>query len=227
MERLIAVTGNSGKTVFSYYLAQILSRQGKRVILISTDSRQPASKTLFPDRKNEDRRSLGRLLSLATISETKIFDNACTVNKNLMLLGYADGETSLTYPEVAEGSVYTLLTLLNTIADVIVVDTATHQNRIDRSVLAKIPTQISIATADVKGYYYRQNHPAHGDEKQVLFVNSPDNALSDVLGTYDGPTVILPYCRGLSGIYNGVSIADVIPPRKYRKALYQIIGDLS
>ncbi len=119
------------------------------------------------------------------------------------------------------------MTELGTLADTVVVDTATMQNRIDKFVMTQNPKNVYIATADVKGYYYRQNHPAHGSEEQVLFVSSPDSALSDVLGTYDKPVVILPYCRGLSGIYNGISITDIIPPRKYRKALYKVIGDLA
>jgi molybdopterin-guanine dinucleotide biosynthesis protein len=224
--QLIAVTGNSGKTVFSFYLAQILSKQRKRVILVSTDSRQPAFKMLFPDRKKEEGRSLGRLLSLATISEANIFNNTHTINKNLMMLSYADGETALTYPGIAEINLEALLKQLSVLADVVLVDTTTHQNRIDKYVLSQSPKQIRLATADVKGYYYRQNHPAHGAE-QVLFVNSPDNALSDVLSTYEGPVTVLPYCRGLSGIYNGISITDIIPPRKFRRTLYRIVGDLS
>ena len=145
----------------------------------------------------------------------------------MMMLSYAEGETPKTYPEVAEVNLRSLLTELSTVADAVVVDTATHQNRIDRFVLAQSPKQVCIATADVKGFYYRQNHAAHGGEEQVLFVNSPDSALSDVIGTYNGPVAVLPFCRGLSGLYNGISITDVIPPRKYRRAQYRIIGDLS
>lgn len=227
MGQLIAVTGNSGKTVFSFYLAQILSKQGKRVFLVSSDCRQPAFKMLFPDRKDEGGRSLGRLLSLATISEANIFNNTHTINKNLMMLSYADGETALTYPGIAEINLEALFKQLSVLADVVLVDTTTHQNRTDKYVLSQGPTQISLATADVKGYYYRQNHPVHGGAEQILFVNSPDNALSDALSTYEGPVTVLPYCRGLSGIYNGISITDIIPPHKYRKTLYRIVGDLS
>ncbi|WBY64710.1 AAA family ATPase [Thermocaproicibacter melissae] len=226
MEQLIAVTGNSGKTVFSFYLAQILSKQGKRVFLVSTDSHQPAFKMLFPDRKDNDGRSLGRLLSLATIAEANIFNNAHTINKNLMLLSYADGETALTYPEIAKINLESLFQQLSIIADIILIDTSTHQNKIDKFALSKCSKQISIATADVKGYYYRQNHPNHGCALQVLFVNNPNNALADVLSTYDSPVTVLPYCRGLSGIYNGICITDIIPPRKYRKTLYRIVGEL-
>lgn len=226
MGQLIAVTGNSGKTVFSYYLAKILSGQGRRVFLVSTDSGQPAYKMLFPGRKNDDQRSLGRLLSLASISEAQIFDNAFTVNKDLMMLSYADGENPLTYPEVAEVNLRELFTQLSAIADNVIVDTATYPDAIDRYVLAGNPRRICIATADVKGYYHRRNHPAKGGETQVLFENSPDNAMTDVLGTYDGPVTVLPYSRGLSGIYNGVSIADIIPPRKYRKIVAGIAGEL-
>lgn len=225
---LIAVTGNSGKTVFSFYLSQVLSKQGKRVFLISSDSGQPAYKMLFPDRKSDEKRSIGRLLSLAAISEAKIFDNAYPINKNLMMLSYADGEGPNTYPEIAEVSLQALLSKLASIADVVIVDTATAQNRIDRFVLSAGSKQIFLATADEKGYSYRQNHKTGADAMQVLFQNSPDNALSDVLETYDSdaPVYLLPYCRGFSGIYNGIDISDVVPRRKYRKTLYQIIGDM-
>ena len=143
---LVAVTGNSGKTVFSFYLAQFLSRQNKRVFLISTDSGKPAFKMLFPDRKSDGKRSLGRLLSLAAISEAKIFDNAYTVNKNLMMLSYADGENPQTYPDIAEVNLKALMTELGTLADTVVVDTATMQNRIDKFVMTQNPKNVYIAT---------------------------------------------------------------------------------
>ena len=228
MAQLIAVTGNSGKTVFSYYFAQVLAKQKKKVLIVSTDSLQPACKMLFPTKKLESNDSLGNLLSLAAVTKADIFNNSNVIDDDLLLYSYAPGESYLTYPKITSTNLHNVFHKFYAIADYVVVDTSTAQNVIDQYVLSKNPVQLCITTADEKGYHYRNFYrSANSSTIPILFSNSVYNPLSDVLASFDTTVKhILPYCKSLMSIYNGVNISDITAPRRYRKVLYKVAGEI-
>ncbi len=228
MEKLIAVTGNSGKTVFSYYFAQVLAKQKKKVLIVSTDSLQPACKMLFPTRKLEPNRSLGNLLSLAAVTKADIFNNSNVIDDDLLLYSYAPGESHLTYPAITTTNLHNVFHKFYAIADYVVVDTSTARNVIDQYVLSKNPVQLCITTADEKGFHYRDYYKSeNGSVIPILFNNSVYNPLSDILATFSTTVKhILPYSKSLTSVYNGVNISDITAPRRYRKVLYKVAGEI-
>lgn len=224
-KKIIAVTGNSGKTVFSHYLAKELSRSHK-TIFIASDDTKPVCRCLYPPKSKMEPHSLGRLLSLPVIHEQDVFDCSSVVNKNLLMLGYEAGESSRSYPDIVEVNLQNLFRQLQNMAEFIVVDTATMWSEIDAFALGlDNHCEICVTTADVRGMYHRQLWPT-GDIK-VLWQNSPYNAVQDVLSTFaQEKPFLLPYCKDFGGIYNGVSIGDIQPQKEYQRALQRIVGAL-
>lgn len=230
--KIITVTGNYGKSIFSYFLAQALSRQkiqrdeyhsdNLKVAILSTDDKQPMVDLMFPTAKTDKSKSLGRVLSMAALSVSDLFNNAYVINDNIMWLGYAPNETKKTYPDITEINLSNLHDLLNKIVDVIIVDTATERNVIDYYFLAR-SRNICITTADLKGVNYRRIYMPQENDTQLLVCNSRYAALPDILGTFDTPPQILPYCKVFSAVYNGINISDIIPPKKYTKFLDKLV----
>ena len=228
MANLIAVTGNggSGKTIFSFFLAKSITARGKNVILLSTDSLQPGCPLLFPSKKIDTHRSLGRLLSLAVITKGDVFDSAGYIDGDMMMFSYADGESHLNYPDISAINLQSLFHQLDNIADVVIVDTSTAHNAIDRYALEKNPSQIFLATADSKGDMYRDFYRPDG-AVQILYNNSKFNPLSDIANAAHPPIkYILPCFKQLECVYNGIDITDVVIPRRYRKIIDKVLGEL-
>jgi len=225
MAKLTAVTGNSGKTILSFYLSSTLSKK-HRTLLLSTDGRCPTGKALFPTHPTESTKSLGRLLSLPVITDADVFNHAVVLSDNLLMLSYADGESYLNYPDISEISLHNLFAQLDRLVDCVIVDTSTVHSAIDEFAIAKAAMQMCITTADSKGFAYRQFcKPEHA--VPVVLNDSPYNPLNDILKTFSEPVrYVLPYCSGLRGVYNGMNISDIVPSRTYRKTLYKIAGDI-
>lgn len=224
---VISVTGNSnsGKTVFSYYLGLELAYTAK-VVVISTNSTQPIIKELFSNKKdNSDGKSLGKLLSLAVVTKEDIFDNMVLVADNMSYLSYTAFESSLNYPEIAEFTLKSLFAELELIVDYIIVDTATPNNQIDEYVLSTAPKQISITTADSKGYFYRERYKPTAD-CNVLYRNSPYNPLEDVLDTFNIEPKLLAYYSCFEAVFNGSDITDIIVPKAYGKTVEKIVDTI-
>jgi hypothetical protein len=224
MAKLIAITGNTGKSSFSFYLSATLSKKYK-VALVSTDGQLPAYPMLFPTMEQNPKKSLGRLLSLAAITEADILNHAVILADELVMLSYAQGESKTNYPEITEINLHNLFAQLDRLVDCVIVDTSTRGNLIDTFAITRAVEEICLSSADNKGFAYRQYYkPEHAT--QVLLNNNPHNPLSDVLQTFSEPVRILAYCRSFGSLYNGVNISDIVPSRRYRKTLYKIVGDL-
>lgn len=221
MSTIVTVSGNSGKSVFSYYFVMALTKRKKKVALISTDGQKPMYRLLFPTKKSAAGHSLGRLLSLAALTEADIFDNAHIIADNVLMFSYAEGESCLTYPEITGINLRNFYEQLSKLVDYIVVDTSTARNDIDTFFMSQ-STDLCITTADTKGLAYRQFYQPQGT--QLLLCSSRYNALTDILGTFQAPLKVLPYCRVLTAIYNGTDISDVKPSIRYRKTLENVVN---
>ncbi len=226
MSKLIAITGNAGKTTFSYLLAQKLCRNGSRVMLVSTDSYTPTVPYLMKLDKNQ-RKSLGRILSLAVIDEKSILANMVSFkNENIGLLSYALGESQHTYPAILDKNIEDLFENLKTLVDYIIVDTNTCQNAIDKYAISHCDSQICITTANYKGLAYRQNM-TDDSVCHIIYNDSPFNPFEDIRQTYKHHVkYVMDYCKSLQCIYNGVLLDDVVCPPKYDKLLRQIEKDV-
>lgn len=223
MSKVITISGNSGKSVFAYYLSRSIAGRKKKIALIATDGQQPMYKLLFPTEKQEPGKSLGRLLSLAALTEADIFDNAHVIADNILMFSYAEGESCLSYPEITGINLHNFYEQLTRLVDCIVVDTSTAHNDIDRFFFSQ-SSDICLTTADTKGLVYRQFYKPQGT--QLLLLNSRYNAISDVLGTFKTtPPKILPYCLVLTAVYNGTDISAIAPPWRYRKVIEKVVRE--
>lgn len=209
----IIVTGNLGKTTFSYYLAEHLSKT-KKVVLISTDENKAVYRCLFPKTKKSEK-SLARLLCDPVITDKDIFNNAHLINKRLLMISNADTKT--TYPEATVVNCGFLFTALNTLTDIVIVDSSA--NHIFDNYLKNIDNclNISVLTADVRGYHYRLKH-GNGDI-DLLWEASSYSAYQDSVNTFRKKPLSLPFVKKLMSIYNAENISDIDVSPKYLKTI--------
>ena len=219
MQKII-VTGNSGKTILSYFLAEHLSKD-KKVILISTDENKATFRCLFPTSK-KTKKSLARLLSDPVITDKDIYRNSNLINKRFLMIASADNTES--YPEVTTINCAKLLLALENIADILVVDSSNHL--FDRFI-SKAPDCISICvtTADIRGYHYRLKNG--NGIFNVLWQSSSYGTYQDAMTTFKEQPYELPYLKKLSSVYNGESIKDIVISGKYKKTIKAIAKQLA
>lgn len=224
MAKLITVTGNSCKTVFSFLLAQHLS-QKYRCALISTDGFQPGYATLMPSKPERADDSLGRLLTIVSISQSDILTNGDFINNNLFMLSYRSGQTPMTFPEITPYNMDELIRCLSEITDFIIVDTSTSKSKFDRLVRAKSDLEICLITADGRGLAYVDSYKCMAS-LNILVANSKYcqvSAIAHQLGSK--VKYCLPYFRSLGAIYNGVDITAISPSGSYIKILRKVAVD--
>ena len=223
MGKTILITGNSGKTVFAYQLAALLSGQQK-VVLLSADGIKPASQMLFPLVKRPILQSVGKLLSMPVMTRMDVMDHLYVPEgcKNLGLLSYAPGESAASYPHPTEGAASELHTILQSVCDVLVVDTQTVFSDVDRYFLSRADAELCITTADFRGLAWRTAYKRE-QAVHVLYLDNPYNPAEDIARTFPSPVKFhLPYCKEFRPLYNGVNITDLSVPAKYRKVLQAV-----
>ncbi len=211
----IIVTGNSGKTLFSYFLAEHLSKD-KKVVLISTDEQKATFRCLFPNAK-KTKKSLARLLSDPVITDKDIYQNASLINKRFLMI--TGGDYTENFPDITTFNCVKLLTALEGFADIVIVDSSKH---IFDNFIAKAPdcTNICITTADIRGHHFRMKE--ENGAINVLWQSSPYGSYQDALTTFKEKPFELPYEKKLTAIYNGEAIKDVSVSSKYKKTLKSI-----
>ena len=215
----IIVTGNSGKTLFSYFLAEHLSKD-KKVVLISTDEEKATFRCLFPTAKRS-KKSLARLLSDPVITDKDIYQNAHLINKRLMMI--SNGDYIENFPDITSINCAKLLMTLETIADIVIVDTSKH---IFDSFISKAPdcVKICISTADIRGHHYRMKQG--NGEINILWQSSQYGTYQDALTTFKDKPFELPFEKKLTAIYSGEAIKDISISRKYKKTLKSIVKQM-
>jgi len=128
-KKVLAVWGspNSGKTLLSVKLANLLSQDKKDVILVLCDSFTPMMPVILPQTNSEEK-SLGKILSDPEISQDNILLNCSTLKKNsyLTYLGYRKGENVLTYPDYNNLKVTDFIIQLRHLADYIIFDCSSY-----------------------------------------------------------------------------------------------------
>ncbi len=126
MSKIITVWGNpgSGKSVFCAVLAKALSEGKEKVILISADTVTPMHPVWTPGKAVEPRCSIGHIFSSMEInkslvsSKTQVYEPWPFIG----LLGFAKGESPLSYPEPTAEATERLLDVSAELADYVIVD---------------------------------------------------------------------------------------------------------
>lgn len=217
----IIVTGNSGKTTFSYFLARKLSKNNK-VILISTDTEKGMIKCLFPDAQSTENRSLGNLLADPIIIEKDIYDNSYLVDDNFLFISYSQ-DIEL-HPNITNINCSKLFSRASQMADYLIVDTSNHV--FDKFMLnAPNKTVISVTTCDLRGYHYRIKNPL--SDINILWQSTPYSHSQDVLSTFEKRPIEITYSKQLQAVYTGENIKNIPIPKSYTKALSQVFELIS
>ncbi|MFI3327072.1 MAG: hypothetical protein R3Y35_13015 [Clostridia bacterium] len=217
----IIVTGNSGKTTFSYFLAEKLSKTHK-VILISTDTEKGMIKCLFPDAQSTENRSLGNLLADPIIIEKDVYDNSYLVDDNFLFISYT-GDIEL-HPNITSINCSKLFSRVSQMADYLIVDTSKHI--FDKFMLSSPnKTVISVTTCDLRGYHYRIKNPI--SDINVLLQATAYSHSQDVLSTFEKRPFEITYSKQLQSVYTGESIKNIPISKSYTKTLNKIIELIS
>ena len=160
---IISVFGapNSGKTTISCKVAAIYAKEKKNVILLSCDPIVSGVSQILNEKvkieQRKENRSLGKLLSEVTIGTDHILRECMETKSNhLAVLGYSYGETSASYPQYFQSTAQELISKLNFLADIVIIDCATD---IISDLLSTVALQLSdriirICTAEPKSMIY-------------------------------------------------------------------------
>ncbi|MFI3205960.1 MAG: hypothetical protein R3Y33_01815 [Clostridia bacterium] len=204
----IIITGNSGKTIFSYFLAQKMSKTQK-VVLVSTDSEKSIFKCLFPlSTEKDNEKSLAKLLADPVVTKKDIYENSHIINDNLLLI--CNREIQENFPEPTQINCAKLFMGIDSIADTLIIDTS--DSLFDKYVMAsQKKTIISVTTKDLRGYHYRLKH----GESDINFFWGKETE-QDIGKTFKEKPLSLPFVKQFSAIYSTDDINNISLPKKYK-----------
>lgn len=239
VSKLIAVWGsqNSGKTTFTVKLAlSIYEHYQATVLVLHTDNQTPTLPALFPNYKADNLYSIGVPLSKTTVTQDDVIANIVTVKgkQNLGFLGFKDGENKYTYPAYDEKKVETLLTILESLANFVIVDCT---SALDDNVLSAMAVQqadevIRLVTPNLKCMSYCASQlPLYANaqyrlERQLVGLNITDNdvilPIEEAKAHFNEVNFTIPYCRKVKEQWLGGQLLEPVPDKKYNAKLKAI-----
>lgn len=174
MAKIITVWGNSGsgKSTFSCMLARRLTRDKEKAIIISPDTSTPMLPVWFPNENIEAAMSLGQVLSAVSI------DNALVASKVVLYkaypfigaMGYAAGETPLSYPEIEPAKIKSLLYAAGSLVDYLIIDCPTPMTTVFTPMaIEQSDAVVRILTPDLHGIHYFKAHQPLMKEERFRF----------------------------------------------------------
>jgi MinD superfamily P-loop ATPase len=160
MSKVIAIWGtpNSGKTTFATKLARaIYDEYQATVVVVYTDYETPTLPIVFPNYKKEELCSIGVALSQTDIDRHEVVKQMVTVKdkQNFAFLGFTDGENKYTYPEFDATKVRTLYSVLETLADFVIIDcTSSLDNQLSKVAIRGADEVIRLSAPTLKSVSY-------------------------------------------------------------------------
>lgn len=206
MGKVITVWGSpgSGKSMFSCILAQALTRNKRKAIIINAEISVPMLPVWLPEQIIQTNASVGQVLSSVEI-DTSLVASHVTVLKSypfIGLMGYSAGENPLSYPEVKYGMVQQLINAAAKLVDFVILDCSSNMTNVfTPAAIEGGDLVVRLLTPDLKGVNYLKAHqPLLGDERfhydrHMTFAGMarPFHALDEmghIIGGWDG---LLPY----------------------------------
>ena len=183
MSKMRAIWGapNSGKTTFGVKLAStIYERYNATVLMLSCDNIIPTLPSLFPNSKSDELYSVGAALSKTDITQQEVIKCIVTLKSkiNLGFLGYKDGENKYTYPSYDEIKAHTILEVIKSLADYVVVDcTSSLDNPLSAVAIKESNEVIRLAAPTLKCMsYFSSQLPLYADpafcfDRQIVGLN--------------------------------------------------------
>jgi len=236
--KLIAIWGspNSGKTSFSVKLAlSVYDHFKTSVLVLHTDNVTPSIPVLFPHYKKDDLYSIGTALSKTDITQMEVLKSIVLVKGkiNLGFMGFKDEENKFTFPAFDEIKSSTLLTVMQGLADYVIVDcTSDIENVLSLTAISQADVVIRLATPDLKSMcFYSSQLPLYADpkyhlEKHIQGLQFGDNDLflpiDEAKVHFKDVRFVLPYCREIKQQTLDGKLMDKILNKKYNTVLQAI-----
>lgn len=242
MSKTIAVWGspNSGKTTFATKLAQtIYDKYQATVILLYADNETPALPVIFPNYKKEDMFSVGAALAKTDIAQEDVIRQLVTIKQkqNFGFLGFTDGENRYTYPSFDETKVRTLLTVLSTLSDFVIIDcTSSLKNPISKVAVKEADMVIRLASPDLKSVtFFVSQLPLYANpvfrlDRQVQGINVPDADLympiEEAKSRLHDPRFVIPYSRSVKEQMLDGKLTEPVNDKKFNDKFKAIIDKI-
>ena len=186
MSKVIAIWGtpNAGKTTFATKLARaIYDTYQATVVVVYTDNETPTLPIIFPDYKKEDLCSFGVALAKTDVDRFEVVKQMVTVKdkQNLCFLGFTDGENKYTYPAFDTSKAKALYSVLESMADYVIVDcTSSLQNPLSEVAVKEADTVIRLCAPTLKSVSYLASQlplyadPAYRLDAQIAGIQVTD-----------------------------------------------------
>lgn len=224
MAKHVAVFGNpsSGKSVFCAGLAKSIAKEGKRVIIISSDSVVPMLPFFCG---NVDTKGLVELLNGEIDAQRTA--QAVKVLRDYPMIGVIGFLISDRNKKEAEWEQVTRIgDIAGDLADVVIWDGISDlRNIFQRVALERSNLQIGILTPDLKGALYYENHKIQIQrlKQPILFegMSKPYTAHEEMSNRIGGFAGMLPYSREIERICmeGDVFSVDKVCHSQYTEAL--------
>lgn len=239
MSKLIAVWGSpeSGKTTFAVKLASAIYEQYKSTVLtVFADDITPVLPVLFPARKAEDLYSVGTPLSRAEITPGDVVVGIVTLKdkQNFGFLGYKDGENRYTYPEPGEAKCREFLRVVQTLADVVIVDCTSQMNVLSKVAIQDADTVIRLVSPDLKSITFCSSQlplyadPAYHSGQHIVGLNINRNdvylPVEDAKQHFGAVSFVLPFSQDIRLQTINGTLADRTKDKSYNDKLKAIAG---
>jgi hypothetical protein len=225
---VITVWGSpgGGKTTLSLELAKKISEETKEnVALIFTEDQASPLAYLFPS-LSKDGGSLGKIITMAGFDQEELLKTLVNHPKNkcLAFLGYRNGDTKLSYPEVVEAQVIDLFVTLGQKFKYAIIDGQSdfHNDWITQYGL-RYGKCVTVGGGDLKSIAFfsgtismLQDFPGFRDTAIRVLNNPWDFDTWRLIGDkYGGVTHAYPYCMDIQKTYlEGTSIK---PPKTSKR----------
>ncbi len=208
MSKIITLWGspNSGKTTTSIKIAKELSKKNS-TLLVFLDNSIPTLPAVFTF-INEDRKSIGELLSSPVISQEDILNKCISTSiDNLALLSYLSIENEYTYSDYIDERILDFIVLLKHLVDYVVIDCNSFLAKCRVSKIALLKSDITIRTMGASAKcisFFDSQMPLINDSEyrkeshfKILSNYKPYHPIDVASSYYKGIDFYLPYIKEL------------------------------
>ena len=239
MSKVIAIWGtpNSGKTTFATKLARaIYDEYQATVVVVYTDYETPTLPIIFPNYKKEELCSIGVALSQTDIDRHEVVKQMITVKdkQNFAFLGFTDGENKYTYPEFDATKVRALYSVLETLADFVIIDcTSSLDNQLSKVAIREADEVIRLSAPTLKSVSYLSSQlPLYTDPMfrleehiQGICVTDADlyMPIDEAKSQLHDVRFTIPYCRAVKQQMLDGNLYEVTKDKNFNKKFKAIV----
>lgn len=240
---IIAVCGNSGsgKSTLAVKIATMFANRKKNTVLIDTDFISPQFNVWFPKKEMFNHTSLAVLLD-NNVDIEQTADKMHIISENLGVLGYARDFSANAMPRRPD-TASQLLSCLNEMADVVVVDVQTGfiNDILSFEVMSSADVRLIALTPDIKGLsWYDSNirmmeESWKSNDAQTIRIfnkarhNAPLSEIEQIIGEVP---YYLPFSHDIEEQMSTGSMSDITPgmgrkvAQQYMDVLKSLVNEI-